>query len=353
MLSSSTHPRLGRGVAATIASLTALCWLPTSAAAHGIGGSAADKSTLEFVPLGAEHMLLGWDHLLFILGIVLLAGKATRAAKLISVFVAGHSTTLIIATIADWRISATLVDVMIALSVVFVAVLGLRGRPKDFFWPGVAIFGFGLIHGLGLATRLLALGIPDEGLVGKTIAFNVGVELGQLAAVLAMLAVVWLIATKVPDWPKVRRAMYAVLTAAGLVAAGVLTATSSADDAAAPAAGGCTERELRSPGIAAGQHPERKFFEPTETVEELNFAHVIGDGWVIVRYRPDLPEADIAVLRKWVATGDKAIGAGPAADQKAAMTVRTASRELTCAEFSLTAAQEFARRWFDELRARG
>jgi len=80
---------------------------PPVASAHGIHGSAASLSTLEFVPLGIEHMLLGWDYLLFIVGVVLLAGKMGRAAKLISLFVAGHSLTLIVATLVGWQLDAT------------------------------------------------------------------------------------------------------------------------------------------------------------------------------------------------------------------------------------------------------
>ncbi|MGH3752231.1 MAG: HupE/UreJ family protein [Pseudonocardiaceae bacterium] len=92
---------LRRCAITTTVVVIALVGLPDAAFAHGIGG--ATESVWGFVPLGIEHMLLGWDHLLFIAGIVLLAGELRRAATLISVFVAGHSTTLIIATIAGWR----------------------------------------------------------------------------------------------------------------------------------------------------------------------------------------------------------------------------------------------------------
>lgn len=207
----------------TSAALGALA-LPAVANAHGIRGEATNKTTLEYVPLGIEHMLLGWDHLLFILGIVLLAGLPWRAAKLISLFVAGHSLTLVMATLFEWRVSPTLVDVIIALSVVLVALLGLRGRPDDFLVPGAIIFVFGLIHGFGLSTRLQDLGIPDDGLVGKTIAFNAGIEIGQLMAVTVMVAVVWTVARHVPEWPSVRRGAYAVIAAAGAVGAAVLVA---------------------------------------------------------------------------------------------------------------------------------
>ena len=122
-------------------------------------------------------MLLGWDQMLSIAGVVLLAGELARAAKLISLFVQGHSLTLLVATLSGWRVDATLVDVVIALSVVYVGVQGLRGRPFFFFFfffspPPPPFFfpraggpsarscsSFGLVHGLGLSTRLQDLGL--------------------------------------------------------------------------------------------------------------------------------------------------------------------------------------------------
>src|SRR5680860_162345 len=83
---------------------------PSPASAHGISGDAGERSVLGFVPLGIEHMLFGWDHILFIGGVVLLAGGWRRAAKLITVFVVGHSITLITATLAGWQVNPTLVD---------------------------------------------------------------------------------------------------------------------------------------------------------------------------------------------------------------------------------------------------
>ena len=192
--------------------------------AHGITGRATDLSTFEYVPLGVEHMLLGWDHLLFVLGIVLLAGQQPRAAKLISLFVLGHSLTLIAGTLFEWRISPAFVDGVIALSVVFVAVLGLRGRPQDWTATAAAIFGFGLVHGLGLSTRLQELGIPDEGLLGKTIAFNIGLEIGQLLAVLVMVGVIRTLAPRIPRWDRVKQGTFAAMAVIGTVGAIVLAA---------------------------------------------------------------------------------------------------------------------------------
>lgn len=112
--------------------MTALAFaaLPGVAAAHRISGSATDKTTIEYIPLGTEQMLVEWDHLLSVLGIVPLARQMKRAAKLISPFVAGDSLTLILGTMFEWRLSPSLVDAIIALSVVFVAALGLRGPAR-------------------------------------------------------------------------------------------------------------------------------------------------------------------------------------------------------------------------------
>jgi hydrogenase/urease accessory protein HupE len=183
--------------------------------AHGITGRATDLSTLEYVPLGIEHMLLGWDHLLFVLGIVLLAGQPQRAAKLISLFVLGHSVTLIAGTLLEWRLSPAFVDGVIALSVVYVGVLGLRGRPEDWTAVGATVFGFGLVHGLGLSTRLQELGIPDDGLLGKTLAFNVGLEIGQLLAVLVVVAVIRVVAPRVRGWATIKRGLFGAMACAG------------------------------------------------------------------------------------------------------------------------------------------
>jgi hydrogenase/urease accessory protein HupE len=189
------------------------------ASAHGIGGGG--ETVGDFVWLGFTHMLLGWDHLLFVGGVVLLAGQVRRAAKLISLFALGHSTTLIIATLAEWRINAVLVDVVIALSVVFVGVVGVIGRPRR--WRGFAavVLGFGLIHGLGLSTRLQDLGLPGDGLIPRVLAFNVGVELGQLLAVVAMFMIGDVLRHYI-TWPKAPRFTNVGLVAAGLVTASVL-----------------------------------------------------------------------------------------------------------------------------------
>src|SRR5829696_163589 len=174
--SRSASRRLAGGSLVAAGVLAMLSSTASPAAAHGVGGDAGHRTVLEFVPLGFEHMFLGWDHLLFVAGVLLIAQDWLRAAKLVSVFVAGHSTTLIIASLAGWRVDADLVDIVIGVSVILVGLLGMffptvRWRP---FTAVVAVFG--LVHGLGLATRLQDAGLPDDGVLWRVIAFNVGIE---------------------------------------------------------------------------------------------------------------------------------------------------------------------------------
>jgi len=173
-------------------------------------------------------MLAGWDHLLFVGGILLLAAEMRRAAKLISLFALGHSVTLFTATVADWHVNPVLVDIVVALSLVFVGVIGLRGRPKKWAWFAAAVFAFGLVHGLGLSTRLQEVGLPAEGMIPRVLAFNVGVEIGQLLAVVAMFMIGDVLRHHVPRLRDVRLS-HATLIAAGVVAAAVLAISSGPD----------------------------------------------------------------------------------------------------------------------------
>src|SRR5687768_3542997 len=166
--------------------LLILATAPAIAEAHGIGSSDPDRPIAEYLWLGFKHLIVGWDHLLFILGIVLLAGELWRATKLISLFVLGHSITLMLATTQEWTVSTTFVDVVIALSLVFVAGFALfRGRPDNWTPFGIVLLLVGLVHGLGLGTRLLELGVSDNDLFWRILLFNIGVELGQAVAVVA------------------------------------------------------------------------------------------------------------------------------------------------------------------------
>ncbi|BFM18920.1 hypothetical protein R50073_51030 (plasmid) [Maricurvus nonylphenolicus] len=170
-----------------------------STLAFGHGMSAEDQaralnaSYFEFVELGAIHMITGYDHLLFLFGVMFFLTRFTEIVKFITAFTIGHSITLVFATLAGIKINYFLIDAVIALTVCYKAFDNLEGfkrylktRPPSLLWM---VFGFGLIHGFGLSTRLQQLPLGAEGLVSKILAFNVGVELGQIAALAIMLVV--------------------------------------------------------------------------------------------------------------------------------------------------------------------
>lgn len=206
---------------AAVAMTAVMTAAASPALAHGV--HASGESVGAYLNSGILHMLLGWDHLLFIVGVALVSGQVKPAAKLLSLFALGHSTTLIVATLAGWQVNAVFVDVVIALSLVFVGALGWFGPPR-FRWFALAVFGFGLVHGLGLATRLQALTLPEDGLLIRVIAFNVGVELAQLIAITAAF-LLWATVVHRVDGSLFRRVSYAGLAAVGLIAAVTLTVT--------------------------------------------------------------------------------------------------------------------------------
>ncbi|MCW2638499.1 MAG: Hydrogenase/urease accessory protein HupE [Dactylosporangium sp.] len=326
-----------------------LLGLPTAAFAHGIGGTSETASG--FVWLGFKHMLAGWDHLLFVAGVVLLAGQVKRAAKLISLFALGHSITLIVATLAQWRINATLVDIVIVLSLVFVGVVGWFGRPTQWLWFAAAVLGFGLVHGLGLSTRLQDLVRPEDGVLARVIAFNVGVELGQLMAVVGMFMLGDVLRTYI-TWSNARRAAHAGLAVVGLVAAVVLVVVWPADNGASTAAVGCEVRKRTETYPAGGGHPAKTFFEPADTVPDKGFGHLMGDGFVIVHYQASLPADQVDQLRAYVtdSSAGKVVGA-PASGQAEAVKAVHAYDTLLCGKLDVPALKHFADDWLTDPRS--
>jgi len=342
---------------AALAAVVVIC-APGAAFAHGIDGTG--ESAADFGWLGVKHMLLGWDHLAFIAGVVLLAGGMRRAAKLISVFALGHSTTLIAATVAGWRLDAALVDIVIALSLVFVGVVGVIGRPKAWRWFGAAVFGFGLVHGLGLATRLQDLGLPHDGLLARVIAFNVGVEIGQLVAVGAVFMLADVARHYLRRVPKPSRIAHGALITAGLIAATVLTVATvggTTDEvratAVADAVGDCQVRDRTEMFPSGGGHPSKDFYEPGETTPLKDLGHVMGDGWLIVQYPTSLPAGQVAQLRAFT-TGKEGnrVAAGSIAEQKEPLKVVNVLTTMTCDNFDLPAVKTFAKTWFNNPRSR-
>lgn len=165
--------------------------------AHGI--SEADKQRMleggyfEYVMLGASHMLTGYDHLLFIFGVIFFLNTFKDIVRFISVFTLGHSLTLIFATYFKITANYYLIDAVIAISVMWKGFENLDGFKRFFDWqpPSLLkmVFAFGLIHGFGLSTRLQQLPLGDDqvGIFFRVISFNVGVELGQILALSVML----------------------------------------------------------------------------------------------------------------------------------------------------------------------
>jgi hypothetical protein len=144
--------------------------------------------TWTYLTLGLHHILLGVDHLLFVLGLLVLVGRRWGLLlKTITAFTAAHSLTLAASTLGVVRIPPGPLNVVVALSIVLVGVEIVRQRRGDtsvtIEHPWVAAFGFGLIHGFGFASGLSTLGLPRNEVVGALLLFNAGVELGQVAFV--------------------------------------------------------------------------------------------------------------------------------------------------------------------------
>jgi hypothetical protein len=138
-----------------------------------------------FFYLGAKHMVTGIDHLLFLTGVIFFLFRLRQVATYVTLFAFGHSTTLILGVLLGTSVSPYLVDAIIALSVVYKAMDNLGAFQRWFGFrpdPRAAVLIFGFFHGLGLATKLQDLGLSSNGLVPNLIAFNLGVEAGQLLA---------------------------------------------------------------------------------------------------------------------------------------------------------------------------
>lgn len=165
--------------------------------AWGHGMSEAEKQSiieggnLHFLMIGATHMLSGYDHLLFVFGIIFFLTRFRDIVTYITAFTLGHSVTLIIATFNAIQINYFLIDAIIALSVCYIAFSNLDGFKKYFDVKApnllVMITALGLIHGLGLSTRLQQLPLSEEHLLMNIISFNIGIELGQIVALSVML----------------------------------------------------------------------------------------------------------------------------------------------------------------------
>ena len=177
--------------------LLATLLLPTLALAHGV----ADKDAafiqanpgLQIVPflyLGAKHMVTGYDHLLFLVGVIFFLYRLKDVLLYVSLFTVGHSLTLLGGVLGGVHANAFIIDAVIGLSVVYKGFENINGFQAFFGWTPntrVAVLVFGLFHGFGLATKLQDLRLPANGLVTNLVSFNVGVECGQALALGAVL----------------------------------------------------------------------------------------------------------------------------------------------------------------------
>ena len=154
--------------------------------------SSAGIVALDYARLGAEHIWAGPDHLLFVMGLLLLVGWNRRLVYTVTAFTVGHSVTLAMVTLGLFDYPVTLVEFMIALSIYVLAVELAKGQAGGTLWrqPWWLAGGFGLLHGMGFAGALAETGLPQSNVPLALLFFNVGIELGQLAfiAVLVLAA---------------------------------------------------------------------------------------------------------------------------------------------------------------------
>lgn len=165
--------------------------------AHGVEGRDAEflernagQALLTFMYLGAKHMITGYDHLLYLLGVIFFLYRPTHIALYVTLFAVGHSITLLSGVLGEIYVNPYIVDAVIGLSVAYKAFENLDGFKRVFDRqpnPRYAVFAFGLVHGFGLATKLQGFALSPDGLVANIISFNVGVEIGQLLALVVLL----------------------------------------------------------------------------------------------------------------------------------------------------------------------
>jgi hypothetical protein len=182
-------------VLAAVACAAAL--LSEPAFAHGVSNrdaafvqSITGAAPGPFLYLGAKHMVTGYDHLLFLVGVIFFLYRLTDVVKYVTLFTVGHSLTLLAGVLGNIRADAYIVDAIIGLSVVYKAFENMGGFERTLgFRPntGAAVMIFGLFHGFGLATKLQELALPPNGLVANIVSFNVGVEIGQGLALTGVL----------------------------------------------------------------------------------------------------------------------------------------------------------------------
>jgi len=177
-----------------------LLFFPVFLLAHGVTtgdqGYIQEITGINLIPfmyLGAKHMVTGYDHLLFLLGVIFFLYRLKDIGIYVSLFAVGHSSTLLFGVFAEINMSAYIIDAIIGLSVAYKALDNLGAFQRWFgFQPNtkIATLVFGLFHGFGLATKILEFEIAPDGLFSNLLAFNIGVEIGQLLALSSILILI-------------------------------------------------------------------------------------------------------------------------------------------------------------------
>ena len=210
--------------------LVAVLWLldVAVASAHGVASKDAryllsldSAAILPLMYLGAKHMVTGYDHLLFLVGVIFFLYRLKDVVLYVSLFTVGHSLTLLGGALGGVRASAYLVDAVIGLSIVYKAFENLGGFKALGVNPSTraAVFVFGLVHGFGLATKLQEFALSRTGLVTNIVSFNAGVEIGQFLALTAVLLALGYWRTR-PGYLRHAHLANAALMTAGFVLAG-------------------------------------------------------------------------------------------------------------------------------------
>lgn len=217
-------------LAALTAALTAtglLLALTDVAAAHAVAegdkGYIQEISGVHLLPftyLGAKHMVTGYDHLLFLFGVIFFLYRLKHIAIYVSLFALGHSTTMLLGVYFEIGIDSYLIDAIIGLSVVYKALDNLGAYQRWFgFQPDTkaATLIFGLCHGFGLSSKILDYEISPDGLLPNLLAFNVGVEIGQLLALAGILIVMGYWRRTAGFWKQAYSANVAMMSAGFLL----------------------------------------------------------------------------------------------------------------------------------------
>jgi HupE / UreJ protein len=199
------------------------------ALAHNVAAADADfikqnpgALFVPFIYLGAKHMVTGYDHLLFLFGVIFFLYRMKDVAVYVTCFAVGHSITLLSGVLTGVHVDSYIIDAIIGLSVVYKAFDNLNGFQTLLgFQPNtkVMVLLFGLFHGFGLATKLQELKLSSNGLVGNMISFNVGVEIGQLIALsIILLFMTWWRSTR--SFAKLAVAANVIIMTAGFILMG-------------------------------------------------------------------------------------------------------------------------------------